>query len=84
MGYGSRVTEAGGSQKPHKPHIYFNKRAEMWGNMKDFLKIGCINNDEASPTNSALINTLSPVRGNNPLTSTRHTSLSSPFSSDMR
>jgi hypothetical protein len=45
MGYGSRVTEVGGSQKPHKPHIYFNKRAEMWGNMRDFLKIGCINND---------------------------------------
>ena len=45
MGYGSRITEVGGSQKPHKPHIYYNKRAEMWGNMRDFLKIGCINND---------------------------------------
>jgi hypothetical protein len=27
------------------PHIYYNKRAEMWGSMRDFLKIGCINND---------------------------------------
>ena len=25
---------------------YFNKRAEMWGRMKDWLKIGCLSKDE--------------------------------------
>lgn len=42
MGYGRRITEVGSGETPHKPHIYLNKRAEMWGNMREYLKVGCI------------------------------------------
>ena len=45
MGYKSRIVEVAGSNTPNKPLIYANKRAEMWGDMKDWLGTGYINGD---------------------------------------
>ena len=42
MGYKSKIIEVAGSNTPNKPLIYANKRAEMWGDMKDWLQTGYI------------------------------------------
>ena len=36
--------------KPDDPRKYANKRAEMWGVMRDWLRVGCIQADEALAT----------------------------------
>ena len=45
MGYKNRIVEVSGANTPNKPLIYANKRAEMWGDMKDWLQTGYINKD---------------------------------------
>jgi len=40
LGYGTLVTELNGGSKPDDPATYYNKRAEMWGVMRDALKAG--------------------------------------------
>ena len=45
MGYGTRIVEVAGSNTPNKPLVYANKRAEMWGDMRDWLQTGYINGD---------------------------------------
>ena len=40
LGYGQLVTELNGGSKPLDPITYFNKRAEMWGLMRDALRVG--------------------------------------------
>lgn len=37
LGYGDRVFEAVASAKADKPETYFNKRAEMWDRMREWL-----------------------------------------------
>jgi hypothetical protein len=37
MGYSNIIIEVAGSNTPNKPLIYANKRAEMWGDMKETL-----------------------------------------------
>jgi hypothetical protein len=48
LGYDVVEVQFGG--KPTDPRKYANKRAEMWGGVKDFLKTGAIENDEALAT----------------------------------
>lgn len=38
LGYADRVVAVNFGQKARQPQMYLNKRAEMWGNMKDWLK----------------------------------------------
>jgi hypothetical protein len=45
MGYSNVIIEVAGSNTPNKPLIYANKRAEMWGDMKDWLQTGYITGD---------------------------------------
>ena len=40
LGYGQLVTELNGGSRPLDPITYFNKRAEMWGLMRDALRVG--------------------------------------------
>jgi len=40
LGYGSLVTEINGGSKPDDPVTYYNKRAEVWGLMRNALKAG--------------------------------------------
>lgn len=40
LNYGHLVTELNGGSKPTDPVTYFNKRAEMWGLMRDALRAG--------------------------------------------
>ena len=40
LNYGHLVTELNGGSKPIDPITYFNKRAEMWGLMRDALRAG--------------------------------------------
>lgn len=40
LGYGQLVTELNGGSRPIDPITYFNKRAEMWGLMRDALRVG--------------------------------------------
>jgi hypothetical protein len=43
MGFKRKVIEIKNASTPNKPHIYANKRAEMWGDMRDWLETGYIN-----------------------------------------
>lgn len=43
---GHDVVEVQFGSKPNDPKKYFNKRAEMWGNMKDWMAGGIIHDDE--------------------------------------
>jgi hypothetical protein len=45
MGFMPKIVEVSGAHTPNKPLIYANKRAEMWGDMKDWLNTGYINGD---------------------------------------
>lgn len=38
MGYGQTVVPVNGGERPMDPNKYFNKRAEMWGLMKEWLE----------------------------------------------
>jgi hypothetical protein len=38
LGYGDRLTPIKGNYKPLDPILYYNKRGEMWGLMKDWLE----------------------------------------------
>lgn len=40
LGYGGLITEINGGYAPNDPVVYYNKRAEMWGLMRDALKAG--------------------------------------------
>ncbi len=40
LGYGHLITELNGGSKPFDPIVYFNKRAECWGLMRDALHVG--------------------------------------------
>jgi hypothetical protein len=40
LGYGDLITEMNGGSTPDDPVVYFNKRAETWGLMRDALKAG--------------------------------------------
>jgi hypothetical protein len=42
---GFKVIEVQASEKPEDPDMYLNKRAEMWGKMRDWMVRGCIPND---------------------------------------
>lgn len=44
MGY--RVREVQSGESADDPERYLNKRVEMWGEMRDWLTIGCIDNDD--------------------------------------
>lgn len=48
LGYNPIEVNFGG--KPEDPRKYLNKRAEMWGRMKEWLSIGAIELDEALAT----------------------------------
>ena len=43
---GYRVIEVQSGEKAHDPDKYLNKRAEMWGEMREWLTYGCIDDDE--------------------------------------
>lgn len=43
MGY--RVIEVQSGEKAYDPETYLNRRAEMWGSMRQWLTYGCIDND---------------------------------------
>jgi hypothetical protein len=43
---GYRVIEVQSGSSASDPERYLNKRAEMWGEMRDWLSIGCIENDQ--------------------------------------
>lgn len=45
LGYGDVVTAINFGETANRPDRYFNRRAEMWGDMKDWLKGGAIPND---------------------------------------
>ena len=47
---GHDVIEVGFGDKATDPRKYANKRAEMWGAMRDWLKIGCIEDSETLAT----------------------------------
>lgn len=40
LGYGRLITELNGGSSPNDPVTYYNKRAELWGLMRDALKAG--------------------------------------------
>ncbi len=44
---GYRVIEVQSGEKAHDPDKYLNRRAEMWGEMREWLSYGCIDNDAA-------------------------------------
>ena len=44
---GYRVIEVQSGEKAHDDEKYLNKRAEMWGELRDWLVYGCIDNDDA-------------------------------------
>jgi len=41
---GYRVTEVQSGERAHDPEKYLNKRVEMWGDLRDWLTIGAIDN----------------------------------------
>lgn len=43
MGY--RIIEVQSGEKAHDDEKYLNKRAEMWGEMREWLSVGCIDDD---------------------------------------
>jgi hypothetical protein len=43
---GYRVIEVQSGEKAHDPEKYLNKRAEMWGEMREWLTYGCIDDDQ--------------------------------------
>lgn len=43
---GYRVIEVQAGERPTEPDKYLNRRAEMWAQLKEWLKTGCIDNDE--------------------------------------
>jgi hypothetical protein len=47
---GYDVVEVQFGSKPDDPRKYANKRAEMWGRMKEWLTVGCLGRDEALAT----------------------------------
>jgi hypothetical protein len=40
MGYGEKIIEVNAGSRPNDDARYFNKRAEMWGEMRDPLIVG--------------------------------------------
>ena len=44
---GYRVIEVQSGERSNSPEKYLNKRVEMWAEMRDWLRTGCIENDEA-------------------------------------
>ena len=40
LGYGSKLTEINGGNTPDDPVVYYNRRAELWGLMREALKVG--------------------------------------------
>jgi len=40
MGLGDKIIAVNGGDKPLQDDLYYNKRAEMWGNLKDWLNDG--------------------------------------------
>lgn len=44
---GYRVIEVQSGEKAHDDEKYLNKRAEMWGELRDWLVYGCIDNDDS-------------------------------------
>lgn len=40
LGYGRLITEINGGYAPNDPITYFNKRAELWGLMREALRVG--------------------------------------------
>ncbi len=47
LGYGNKIKNVKGSNKPNNEERFVNKRAECWGEMKDWLQEGSIeDNDE--------------------------------------
>lgn len=44
MGY--RVIEVQSGEKAHDPDKYLNRRAEMWGEMREWMIYGCIDNEQ--------------------------------------
>lgn len=42
---GYRVIEVQSGEKAHDEEKYLNRRAEMWGEMREWLSIGCIDDD---------------------------------------
>ena len=44
---GYRVIEVQSGEAAHDPDKYLNRRAEMWGEMRDWLVYGCIDNDDS-------------------------------------
>lgn len=45
MGY--RVVEVQSGERAHDPDKYLNKRAEMWGELREWIVYGCIDADQA-------------------------------------
>jgi hypothetical protein len=43
---GYRVIEVQSGEKAYDDEKYLNKRAEMWGEMREWLTVGCIDNDQ--------------------------------------
>ena len=44
---GYRVIEVQSGERAGDPEKYLNRRAEMWGEMREWLTTGCIDNDDA-------------------------------------
>jgi hypothetical protein len=44
---GYRVIEVQSGEKAYDDDKYLNKRAEMWGEMREWLSVGCLYNDDA-------------------------------------
>lgn len=44
---GYRVIEVQSGEKAHDPEKYLNKRAEMWGELREWLTYGCLEDDQA-------------------------------------
>jgi hypothetical protein len=44
---GYRVIEVQSGEKAHDPEKYLNRRAEMWGEMREWLVYGCIENEQS-------------------------------------
>ena len=46
LGYGSRLVDVNGGEKANHDDDFYNRRAEMWAGMRDWLKSGCLPADD--------------------------------------
>ena len=46
LGYSSRLVEVNGGERANHDDDYYNRRAEMWAGMRDWIKTGCLPGDD--------------------------------------